>query len=136
MKRHLLDTSVLGAYLLGRSWAVSVVDPWVLADEAATSIVVYGEVAERLKRMPDFSIRRIQLRTILVDIWPYTLTYAVMERYADLRLQMRAPYGPGLIGDADTLIAATALERRLTVVTIDSDYRRVPGLSVQTLIRS
>jgi predicted nucleic acid-binding protein len=40
----------------------------------------------------------------------------------------RRPYGPGLISDTDTLIAATALEHGLIVVTLDSDFRRVPGL--------
>lgn len=48
---------------------------------------------------------------------------------------MRAPHGPGLIGDVDTLIAATALERNLTVVTLDQDFTRVPGLRVQLLER-
>lgn len=46
-------------------------------------------------------------------------TYAILERYADLRRQLRPPYGPGLIGDIDTLIAATALEHDLTLVTTD-----------------
>ena len=36
----------------------------------------------------------------------------------------------------DTLIAATALERNLTVVTTDSDYQRVPGLNVMLLTRA
>src|SRR5207249_99102 len=49
-------------------------------------------------------------------------------RYADLRRQMRPPRGPGLIGDIDTLIAATAIERKLTLVTADTDFQRVPGL--------
>ena len=40
---------------------------------------------------------------------------------------------PQLIGDIDTLIAATALERNLTVVTIDMDFQRVPGLQVMLL---
>jgi len=39
----------------------------------------------------------------------------------------------GLIGDIDTLIAAIALEYNLTMITTDSDYTRVPGLSVQLL---
>ena len=42
-------------------------------------------------------------------------------------------HGPGLVGDVDTLIAATALERNLTVVTLDQDFTRVPGLRVQLL---
>ena len=35
-----------------------------------------------------------------------------------------------------TIIAATALERGLTVVTADEDFRRVPGLSVTVIPRS
>jgi predicted nucleic acid-binding protein len=35
-----------------------------------------------------------------------------------------------LIGDMDTLIAATALEHRLTVVTTDAHFLRVPDLEV------
>jgi predicted nucleic acid-binding protein len=41
-----------------------------------------------------------------------------------------------MIGDIDTLIAATALVHDLTVVTLDSDYTRVPGLSVMLLMRN
>ncbi|HEY7091933.1 MAG TPA: type II toxin-antitoxin system VapC family toxin [Ktedonobacterales bacterium] len=59
-----------------------------------------------------------------------------MQRYADLRLQLR-PQG-NLIGDVDTLIAATALEHDLIVVTIDPDYDRLAtfGLRVMRLERA
>ncbi len=70
-----------------------------------------------------------QLRT-------YDLRYAILEKYADLRRVMRPPIGPGLVGDMDTLIAATALVYSLTVVTLDGDYARVPGLSLTHLSRS
>ena len=66
----------------------------------------------------------------------YDMTYAILERYADLRRALRLPHGPGLIGDMDTLICATALVYGLTVVTLDSDHTRVPGLSVMRLPRS
>lgn len=59
-----------------------------------------------------------------------------MQRYAALRRQLRPPYGPGLIGDIDTLIAATALEYELALVTTDSDFTRVPGLSLLLLDRA
>lgn len=49
---------------------------------------------------------------------------------------MRPPHGPGLIGDIDTLIAATALEHNLTVVTLDSDFTRVSGLLVLRVTRA
>jgi predicted nucleic acid-binding protein len=47
---------------------------------------------------------------------------------AEIRRKLRPPHGKGLIGDIDTLIAATALERNLTIVTTDADFQRVPGL--------
>ena len=50
MRRYLIDTAPLAAYLLGRPWAVAVIDPWLDRHEAATSILVYGEVTEYLKR--------------------------------------------------------------------------------------
>ena len=46
---------------------------------------------------------------------------------------MRRPYSPGLIGDVDALIAATALRYGLTVLTLDAHFERVPGLAVQRL---
>lgn len=64
--------------------------------------------------------------------------YRTVERNADIRRTMRrlrTPTGQmvGLIGDIDTLIAAASLEHNLTVITTDTDYTRVPGLSVQLL---
>jgi predicted nucleic acid-binding protein len=96
---------------------------------------VYGEITEYNKSFPDVELRQAQLRRLLREVSPYVPTYAILERYAELRRQMRPPYGPGLIGDVDTLIAATALERDLTLVTMDGDFQRVPGLNVNLLSR-
>jgi predicted nucleic acid-binding protein len=136
MRRYLLDTGPLGAYLQGRQAVVNLVNPWLRQHEAATSILAYAEVVEYIKGFPDFLTLHTQLRRLLRHIYPYFLTYRILERYADLRRSLRRPYGPGLIGDIDTLIAATALERNLTVVTIDTDFQRVPNLRVILLSRS
>src|SRR6058998_3763312 len=128
MRRYLLDTSPLAALLLARPAAVALITPWMQRHEAATSILVYAEVVEYMKGRSDFSTRHAHLRTLLGEVYPYFLTYRILERYADLRRSLRPPHGPGLIGDIDTLIAATALERNLTMVTIDTDFQRVPGL--------
>lgn len=136
MKRYLLDTSLLAAYLYDRPAAVTRITPWLDRREAATSILVYGEVVEHIKGQPDLPRYQAQLREVLEDISPYFLTYAILERYADLRRRLRPPRGPGLIGDVDTLIAATALERHLTVVTTDEDFQRVPGLPVLLMDRA
>ena len=82
------------------------------------------------------SPRHAQLVAILLDVPPFSLTLPVAARYADLRLRLRPPHGPGMIGDVDTLIAATAIENDLTLVTTDSDFERVPELRLVRLDRA
>jgi predicted nucleic acid-binding protein len=89
--------------------------------------MVFAEAIEFIRPKPNSSVLYRQLRLLLREVHPYPLTYPVLEGYADLRLQLRKPYGPGNIGDIDTLIAATALEHDLIVVTTDSDFLRVPN---------
>jgi len=133
MKLFLLDSTPLAAYLNGREAVVDLVTPWIIRREVATSILVYAEITEYIKGLSDFPRRHKDLKHILSEIYPYFLTYAILDRYADLRRLLRSPYGPGLIGDIDTLIAATAVERNLTVVTADRDFERVPGLQVKLI---
>jgi|SwirhisoilCB2_FD_contig_71_3350754_length_1286_multi_1_in_0_out_0_2 predicted nucleic acid-binding protein len=133
--RYLLDANLLAAFFRGKKNALSLVTPWIAQKEATTSILVYGEIIEYLMGFADFTRHRAELLALLRDIHVYPLTYAVLERYAQIRRTMRPPHGPGLIGDADTLIAATALEHGLTLVTTDSDSARVPGLLCQVLPR-
>ncbi len=131
MKRYLLDTSLVAAYLQNRKAAVELITPWIRKQEAATSILVYAEVTEYIKGHADFPKRASDLRGLLRTIYPYFLTYSILERYAEIRRMLRPPKGRGLIGDIDTLIAATALERNLTIVTTDRDFERVPQLKVK-----
>ena len=135
MRRYLIDTAPLAAYLLGRAGAVATLDPWLDRRELATSLLVYGEVLEYLKGLPDFPARHKHLRQQLQEIRPYVLTYAILERYAEIRRVLRPPQGPGLIGDIDILIAATAREHHLTIVTTDIDFQRVPELDIVLLTR-
>lgn len=134
MKKYLIDNGPLVALVKGRPGAERLMHSWVENDEAATSILVYGEAVEYFKTSPDYLKYRAGLRALLQGVTPFRISYPIMERYADLRLPMR-PTG-SLIGDVDTLIAATALEYDLMVVTIDGDFTRVPGLSVMYLPRS
>lgn len=133
--RYLLDTGPLTAWLLGRSGALALIRPWIVLGEVATSVLVYGEVIEHLRRHPDGLRLQVALRKLLDVVVPLPLDLDTMDRYADLRLRMRSPYGPGLIGDIDTLIAATALKHNLAVVTTDGDFQRVPGLAVLQVAR-
>lgn len=135
MRRYLIDTTPASALVTNQPAAVALIRPWMERHEAATSILVYGEVAEGLAGRPNFAQRHDHLLTLLGEIAPYFITYAIMQRYGELRRRLRPPYGPGLIGDIDTLIAATALEYELTLVTTDSDFSRVPNLMVLRLDR-
>jgi predicted nucleic acid-binding protein len=135
MRRYLVDTTPLAAVLNNRPPALTTLRPYLAARELATSTLVYGEVIESLQGHPDFPRRRAALRALLRVISPYLLNYGVMERYADIRRQLRPPRGPGLIGDLDTLMAATALTYDLTLITTDADFERVSGLTVLRLDR-
>ena len=134
MRRHLLDTPLLSAYLLSRPVALSLITPWITNGEAATSILVYGEVNEYISGRLDYPQLHAQLVDLLKEIRPFFLTYPIMRRYGDIRRVLRRTND--LIGDLDTLIAATALERNLTVVTADRDFERVPKLNVTLIPRS
>src|SRR5215211_5578514 len=133
MRRYLFDTTPLAAYLRGRPEAVRLLSPWIARGEAATSIIVYGEVIEYFLSFPTFRDHKSALNDVLEGVHMHRLTVPILDRYAGIRRQLRPPYGPGTIGDMDTLIAATALERNLTLVTADSDFLRVPGLKIQMM---
>ena len=96
----------------------------------------YAEVIEYIKGRTDFQQRQTTLRRLLKEVYPYFLTYGILERYAEVRRHLRPPHGPGLIGDIDTLIASTAIERNLTLVTTDQDFERVAGLKTSPIART
>ena len=58
MRRHLLDTGPLAAYLKGRPPAVQLLSPWIARREAATSALVYAENLEYFKRLLRFDEQR------------------------------------------------------------------------------
>jgi predicted nucleic acid-binding protein len=131
----LLDAGPRAALLHNRPAATALMRPWLVAHEAATSILVYGEVVEYLKPLPTFGVHHQGLQNLVGEVRPFFLTYPILDRYADRRFALRRPRGTGLIGDVDTLIAATALERCVQVVTMDRDFLRVPDLGVLLLDR-
>jgi predicted nucleic acid-binding protein len=74
---------------------------------------------------------------VISGVPPLFLNFSNLEHFAEIRRRLRPPYGPGLIGDMDVLIAAPAMEGEsdLTLVTSDRDFSRVEGLSVLLLER-
>ncbi len=121
----------MAAFLHGRPTALALMEPLVRRGQAGTSMLVYGEVIEYLKGLPTFREYKARLQKLftLNQITPYPLTYPILERYADIRRTLR-PLRKD-IGDMDTLIAATALEHDLTLLTIDTDFDRVAQLKYE-----
>lgn len=127
---------LLQAYLQQRTAIKTLVDPWVSQGEARTSLLVYGEIVEYFLSLPNSEKRITQLQHAINVIGALNVSTAIEERYAVIRRELRPPHGPGIIGDVDTLIAATAIEHGLTLVTADSDFERVPRLTSRLLPRT
>jgi predicted nucleic acid-binding protein len=95
MRRYSLDTAPLAALLLARPAAVALITPWLNRHEVATSILAYAEVVEYSKDFANAGNRQFQLRTLLGEVYPYFLTYPILERYTDIRRSLRKPHGAG-----------------------------------------
>lgn len=97
MPTYLLDTTPLAAYLFGKRKAVDRINSLVTGADVLTSIVVYGELEEFIKPMPNYRELHSNLRRQLRVIRPLPITYAIMDLYADIRLRMRPPHGTGVL---------------------------------------
>jgi predicted nucleic acid-binding protein len=130
MPIYLLDSGPLSAYFLGYSKAVALISPWIANREVTTSDLVYAEIYELLQGFPDAHILSTRLLGIVTGtIYSFSLDFSIYRRYAQIRRYLR-PRNE-LIGDIDTLIAATAVEKSLTIVTNNErHFNRVPGLNV------
>jgi hypothetical protein len=70
MKRYLLDSGPLMAYLHGRKTIAALVMPWITNRKVATSILIYAEVTGYVKGLSDFSRCHSDLRRLLSEIYP------------------------------------------------------------------
>ena len=126
--RRLLDTVTLSEVIKGHDAAVAARAVAYLSvhERFQFSIVTRFEIlrglqAKQAHRQIELSEKRCRTSTVL------PLTDAIVIRAAEI-------YGflhrkGSLIGDADVLIAATALEHELPLVTENTaHFRRVPGL--------
>lgn len=109
MTPALLDTNALSAILRGRASVMT-------RFEALRGLKAKGAAAQ---------IRSFELFCAANEVLP--LTDAIVVRAADIYADLHRR--GQLIGDADTLIAATALEHGLDIVTNNVEhFGRVPGV--------
>jgi hypothetical protein len=71
VKRYLLDTPFVSALLNERRGAVAIATPWIVADEAATSALVYAEVYEYIRPSQRFLRNYQALHDLMTGVSPF-----------------------------------------------------------------
>jgi predicted nucleic acid-binding protein len=113
----LLDTSIFIAHETGRSLGE-------LPDQVAVSVVTIGELQLGVLNAADDATRARRADTLALarTADPVPISEAVMVTWARLVADCRAAGIQRSVKLADALIAATAIEHGLPVVTQDTDY--------------
>jgi tRNA(fMet)-specific endonuclease VapC len=128
--QFLLDTDIFIYIRQNRPEGVSRRFRRLSPDEAAISVITYGELlygAARSGRRAD-GLRRLHEITDLLPVLP--LPESAAEAYGELRAELESK--GQMIGNNDLWIAAHALEAGLILVTNnEKEFRRVRGLKVQ-----
>jgi hypothetical protein len=116
----LLDTSVFIARETGRRLSE-------LPDHVAVSVVTIGELQLGVLHAPDDFTRARRAATLALAraADPIPISEAVMVTWARLVADCRAAGVHRTVKLTDALIAATAVEHGLPVVTQDDDYDRI-----------
>jgi tRNA(fMet)-specific endonuclease VapC len=126
----LLDTDILSALLKGRSTVVAQAQSYLrIHSKFSFSIITQYEVLRGLNaKGATVQIQAFQRFCRINEIVP--LDDAIVQRAAEI--YSRLHQGGTLIGDADILIAATAMERGFTVMTNNvRHFQRIPGLTIE-----
>ncbi len=129
MSPVLLDTNILSAILRGHPAAVARAKTYRAAHRRFTFSAFTRFEAIRGFKAKNASVQLLAFEAFCAANEVLPLTDAIFDRAADIYADL---HGRGeLIGDADTLIAATALENGLDVATNNvSHFSRVTGLKV------
>jgi predicted nucleic acid-binding protein len=116
----LLDTSVFIATETGRPFGE-------LPDRVAVSVVTIGELQLGVLNAEEDEVRARRAETLSVARTgdPIPISEAVMVSWARLVADCRAAGIHRTVKLTDALIAATAVEHGLPVVTQDDDYERI-----------
>jgi tRNA(fMet)-specific endonuclease VapC len=129
---YLVDSDWLIDYLVGDPRAAALLER--LADSGlAISIITYMEAYQGVLRSshPDEAAKKFDV--LLRAIRLVSISTAVARRCAKIREELRSRDRRVRSRAIDLLIAASAIEHRLTLVTRnEGDYKDIPGLDLIT----
>ena len=125
---YLIDTDILIDHLVELPAATAHIEQLAPAG-LAISIVTYMEAYQSVLRSPDRAAAEIRLAAFLVTVPIVPFSPAVARRCAALREQLRQQGRRVRPRALDLIIATTALEHDLELVTRNTDdYKDIPGL--------
>jgi predicted nucleic acid-binding protein len=127
---YLIDTDWVIEFLVGRPDAGRLFSQ-LLPAGAAISIITYMETVEGIRGSRDPVTSWIAFRGLMQAIDLLGMTEAVAERAADIRLNLRQQKRQVHERALDIIVAATALEHGLTLITGNTrHYQDIPGLVI------
>ena len=125
---YLVDSDWLADFLKGRALAVRLLSD-LMPDGLAISLVTYAEMYEGIYHGRDAASHERGFLAFLRSVTILPLNRSLLKRFARLRGDLR--HQGQLIGDFDLLIAATALQHDLTLITRNvRHFQRIPGLNI------
>jgi len=128
----LIDSDWLIDYVTDRPEAGQILEG-LAPEEIAVSIISYMEVYEGIERDPDSRAFAAKFETLLQRIPLVLVSPQVARRCARIRHNLRTQGRRVNQRALDLLVAATALEHNLTLVTRNvNDYRDIPGIQIYT----
>lgn len=124
----LLDTDTCIGILKG---VPKVVSAWRACNErCALSLMSVGELAYGAAKARNPEAERSRVERLVGILDEGSITKAVMMRFGLLKAELEAAGMP--LADADLLIAATALEHGMALVTGNTKhFARIPGLQLE-----
>ncbi len=126
--RYLVDSDYVADYLGARPNAIQLLSSFA-KDDLSISLITYGEIYEGIHFGRDPQKTTDVFQRFLRSVVILAPTQPIMQHFARLRGELRRT--GNIIGDFDILIAATAIQHNLTLVTRNiKDYQRIPHLTI------
>jgi predicted nucleic acid-binding protein len=130
---HLVDSNVVIDHLLDVPSASAILES-LTPKGLAISIITYMEAFQGTERSPDVEQAREKFQAFTDGILILPLSFAVAERCARLRETLRTQKKRVNSRALDLIIAATALEYDLTLITKNTeDFKDIPDLTLYQL---